>query len=72
MISLPEIKSAFKGVRIGIQSYSFRTLSLDDALKAMAEIGIGECELFSGHIEPRPQMGPAGTKRATDAESRLP
>jgi sugar phosphate isomerase/epimerase len=60
MISLPEIKSAFKGVRIGIQSYSFRTLSLDDALKAMAEIGIGECELFSGHIEPRPQMGPPG------------
>ena len=56
MISIPEIKSAFKGVRIGIQSYSFRTLSLDDALKAMAEIGIGECELFSGHIEPRPQM----------------
>jgi hypothetical protein len=26
----------------------------------MAEIGIGECELFSGHIEPRPQMARQG------------
>src|SRR6185436_10090454 len=24
------------------------------------EIGIGECELFSGHVEPRPQPGPGG------------
>jgi sugar phosphate isomerase/epimerase len=47
-------------VRIGIQSYSFRTLSLDEALKAMKEIGIGECELFSGHVEPRPTFGPGG------------
>ena len=26
MVSLAEIKSAFKGVRLGIQSYSFRTM----------------------------------------------
>ncbi len=43
------------GVRIGIQSYSFRMLSLDEAIKAMRDIGIGECELFSGHVEPRMQ-----------------
>jgi sugar phosphate isomerase/epimerase len=54
------INSKFNGVRIGIQSYSFRTLSLDDAVKAMGKIGIGECELFSGHVEPRlgPPPGP--------------
>ena len=46
--------SKINGVRIGAQSYSFREMSLDDALKAYQEIGIGECELFSGHIEPRP------------------
>src|SRR5262250_2630327 len=52
------IDSKINGVRIGIQSYSFRTLPLDEAIKAMAEIGIGECELFSGHVEPR--FGPPG------------
>jgi sugar phosphate isomerase/epimerase len=46
--------SKINGVRIGAQSYSFREMSLEDALKAYQEIGIGECELFSGHIEPRP------------------
>jgi sugar phosphate isomerase/epimerase len=47
------IDAKVNGVRIGVQSYSFRALSLDEALKAMADIGIGECELFSGHVEPR-------------------
>jgi sugar phosphate isomerase/epimerase len=51
-----KINSSVNGVRIGVQSYSFRSLPLDDAIKAMAGIGIGECELFSGHVEPR--IGP--------------
>ncbi|MBO0860449.1 MAG: sugar phosphate isomerase/epimerase, partial [Chloracidobacterium sp.] len=50
------IDSKINGVRIGVQSYSFRTLPLDEAISAMAKIGIGECELFAGHVEPR--MGP--------------
>jgi sugar phosphate isomerase/epimerase len=45
--------SKINGVRIGAQSYSFREMSLDEAIKAYQEIGIGECELWSGHIEPR-------------------
>ncbi|MBS1806757.1 MAG: sugar phosphate isomerase/epimerase [Acidobacteria bacterium] len=55
-LALADINPKVSGVRIGVQSYSFRTMSLDDAIKAMSAIGIGECELFSGHVEPRPQM----------------
>ena len=51
-MALAEIDSRISGVQIGVQSYSFRDRSLDAAIKAMVEDGIGECELFSPHIEP--------------------
>ena len=65
-LALGPINSRVDGVRIGVQSYSFRTLPLDAAIKAMSEIGIGDCELFSGHVEPRrsrshPGDPPGGT-----------
>lgn len=46
------VDSTFNGVPMGVQSYSFRDLPLDRAIQAMAEIGIGECELWQGHLEP--------------------
>jgi sugar phosphate isomerase/epimerase len=52
--------SRAEGVRIGVQSYSFRTMPLDAAIKAMSDIGIGECELFSGHVEPAGAPRPRG------------
>jgi sugar phosphate isomerase/epimerase len=61
-LAFGQINSKVNGVRIGVQSYSFRTMPLDDAIKAMAEIGIGECELFSGHVEPRPNFGAGGPR----------
>ena len=40
------------GVLIGAQSYSFRDRKLDALIAAMADIGLSECELWQGHVEP--------------------
>jgi sugar phosphate isomerase/epimerase len=61
-LALAPIDSRVEGVRIGVQTYSFRKLPLDAAIKAMAEIGIGECELYSGHVEPRTSSGQGGAR----------
>jgi sugar phosphate isomerase/epimerase len=45
------IDSKVHGVQLGTQSYSFRDLPIDGAIKAMAADGLGDCELFSPHIE---------------------
>lgn len=46
------IESTFGGVPVGAQSYSFRDRPLDEAIEGMRSIGIGVCELWSGHTEP--------------------
>jgi sugar phosphate isomerase/epimerase len=51
--------SRIAGVQLGAQSYSFRTMPLDDAIKAMADIGLSECELWQGHVEPQQGRGEA-------------
>jgi sugar phosphate isomerase/epimerase len=49
--------SRIAGVRIGAQSYSFRGMSLDDTVKAMASIGLSYCELWQGQVESRETVG---------------
>lgn len=49
--SLANVDSTIEGVQLGVQSYSFRDLSFDDALKAMVADNLGLCELFGPHIE---------------------
>jgi sugar phosphate isomerase/epimerase len=56
----PKINSKVQGVQLGTQTYSFRDRPLDAAIKAMVEVGLGDCELFSPHIEPG---GPGGGGR---------
>ena len=50
--SLSAIKSTFKGVPLGCNTYSFSTLPLDDSIQAIAGIGFGMSELHPSHMEP--------------------
>ena len=44
-----KINSKINGVQLGVQTYSFRDLPpegiVDAVIKAMTEIGLGECEV---------------------------
>ena len=56
--------STVAGVRIGTQSYSFRSQPLDEAIASMQSIGLGFCELWQGHVETRDRINaPAGADR---------
>jgi sugar phosphate isomerase/epimerase len=52
-----KIDSSIHGVLIGAQTYSFREMPLDGAIDAMRQIGLSECELFMGHVEPKGVSG---------------
>jgi len=46
------IESVFGGVQIGVQSYTFRTFSVDKMIQTMASMGISSIELWDGHLNP--------------------
>jgi len=43
----------YRGVTLGVQSYSFRDRPLDAAIAAMKQLGLTTCELWQGHLEPK-------------------
>lgn len=80
--TLLAIDSKVSGVRLGVQTYSFRELprpeggdAVDVLINAMSECGLGECELWSPHLEPRQTFGrgrPApGSPEAEKARAEL-
>jgi sugar phosphate isomerase/epimerase len=64
--------STVAGVRIGVQTYSYRDLQrpagaadgIDVVIKAMTESGVSECELFSPQLEPQFSSGARGARGA--------
>ncbi len=51
------VNSVIRGVQIGAQSYSFRDRPLDACIAAYVACGLGECELYQGHVEPHDLKG---------------
>ena len=52
--ALAKVNSKVSGVRLGVQTYSFRDQDggVDMIIKNMTDIGLGECELFAPQVEP--------------------
>lgn len=66
-------KSAFKGVPLGAQTYSFRDRDVDGCIAAMKEIGMTYAEVFSGHVEPKPEgRGPEARNKLRDWRLKVP
>src|SRR5437763_16018546 len=66
------VDSKIAGVRIGVQTYSYRDLprpagaddAVDVVINAMKESGVGECELWAPQLEP---VFPSGARGAPGA-----
>src|SRR4051812_48074041 len=75
-LALPRLLGAadskVAGVRIGVQTYSYRDLprspgapdAIDVVIKAMKDSGVSECELFAPQLEPQFSSGARGARGA--------
>jgi sugar phosphate isomerase/epimerase len=75
-----EVDSKVGGVRVGVQTYSFRDLprppggdAVDGIIAAMTACGLDHCELWSPQIEPAPvgPRPPSGSPEAQKARAEL-
>jgi sugar phosphate isomerase/epimerase len=75
--SAAPIDSVVAGVRLGVQTYSFRDMpraangdAIDGVIRAMAECGLGECELWASQLEPPPAPGQSAPDSAEARKER--
>lgn len=71
-IQLPKIKSTYKGVILGCNTYSMTRIPLDEAIKVISEAGLSEAELHPRHTEPSfsPPRAPGSGPRTVTPEER--
>jgi sugar phosphate isomerase/epimerase len=51
--SLDKMKpSAFGGILVGVQSYTFRRFTVDKMIETMKALGLSNVELWNGHLDP--------------------
>ncbi|MFP6581591.1 MAG: TIM barrel protein [Candidatus Hydrogenedentota bacterium] len=69
MAGLPTVDAyaPYGDLRMGIQSYSLRHFSFEEALKRTNELGLKHIELFSGHLD----HNTATPQQIKDAKSRM-
>ena len=71
LVGLARQASRIAGVRVGTQSYSFRSIrDLDAAIGAIQAAGISYCELWSGHVE-RVTVPEGGNRREATRRWRI-
>jgi sugar phosphate isomerase/epimerase len=71
-------ESRIAGVRVGVQTYSFRALprpaggdAVDVIVKAMTDCGLVECELWAPQVEPQQAAGRGSSADAAKAREDL-
>ena len=52
MNQTPSTDGRYRGVMLGVQSYSFREMKLEEAIAGMNKLGIRSSELWHRHVEP--------------------
>src|SRR5919108_3366461 len=67
----------YNGVRLGVQTYSFRDLprtrggdAVDTIIKAMTDCGLVECELWAPQVEPQFSAGRGGASSPEAQKAR--
>jgi inosose dehydratase len=70
---LADAKDAWSGFPVGVQSYSLRDFSVEEAIRHLQGMGVHHVELFSKHLDPKgtPEQDAAVKKLVAAADIRI-